>query len=149
LDTEAERTALARRFGPETDLELLPTLDYDPFLASLREVAVGLCPLIADSPFSRGKSFGKILGYLHAGVPVVASDAADHAVFFTPDAGVVSNDLAVWEAAVRTLLADPKARDAMATRADALFRERLSIEAAARLTDRFLRELIAASQRLD
>lgn len=142
IDTDAARTELAARFGPESDLEMLPTLEYQDFLASLREVAVGLSPIVAQSEFSRGKSFGKILGYLDAGVPVVTSDEADHALFFTPESGVVSNDPAVWEQSVLALLADPDRRERMAEHAAETFRARLSIDAAARQVDRFLRTLL-------
>lgn len=142
VDSDAERTELSRRFGLDCPLELLPTLSYDRFLGSLRQVSLGLCPLIAESPFSRGKSFGKILAYVTSGVPVIASDAADHALFFDAGAGVVSNDAGMWERAAHALLADPDKRDCMAERAEALLRDRLSLDAAAALTDRFLRNLL-------
>jgi len=130
---------------PFARLQCLPTLAYDRFLVSLRDVAVGLSPIIPASPFSRGKSFGKILGYLDAKVPVICSDEADHARFFTtgffktgsfttgtaPETGVVSNDPEVWRAAVTGLLADPARRDAMAEAAFAGFQARLSLTAAA------------------
>ncbi|QYZ70539.1 glycosyltransferase family protein [Neotabrizicola shimadae] len=137
----AEEAAIRAGFGPGADLELMPLMGYDAFLASLRDVAVGLSPIIAASPFSRGKSFGKILGYLDAGVPVIASDEADHALFFTPESGVVSNDPAVWEAAVARLLGDGDARAAMAGAARAEMERRLSVTAAAARLDAFLRGL--------
>ena len=117
------------------------------FLASLRDVAVGLSPIVAASPFSQGKSFGKILGYLDAGVPVIASDEADHALFFTAESGVVSNDPAVWEAAVARLLDDGAARAAMAGAARADMQRRLSVAAAAARLDGVLRGLLAGGDR--
>ena len=127
----AEEAALRAGFAPGAELELLPLMGYGAFLASLRDVAVGLSPIIAASPFSQGKSFGKILGYLDAGVPVIASDEADHALFFTAESGVISNDPAVWEAAVARLLGDGAARAAMAGAARADMVRRLSVAAAA------------------
>jgi glycosyltransferase involved in cell wall biosynthesis len=142
VDTETDRLELARRFGPDCLLEFMPTLGYAEFLKSLRDVSVGLCPLISDSPFSRGKSFGKILAYLAAGVPVIASDAADHALLFDAESGIVSNDSATWARAAQELLADPLKRDRMADHAGILLHERLSLDASSALTDRFLRKLM-------
>lgn len=142
VDSEAERMELASRFSPDCLLELVPTLEYDRFVASLLDVSVGLCPLAPQSEFSRGKSFGKILAYLAAGVPVIASDAGDHALFFNADAGIVSNEPLVWQQALQALLAEPQMRDQMAERAGALLHERLSLDTAAALTDKFLRKLI-------
>jgi hypothetical protein len=142
VNTPEDEARLRASFEPGSDLELLPFMTYRAFLASLREVAVGLSPIIAASPFSRGKSFGKILGYLDAGVPVVCSDEADHALFFTARSGVVSNDPDVWAEAVARLLNDPAARNDMAAQATQAFRSRLTIDVAADLTDRFLRDLL-------
>ena len=69
---------------------------YGKYLASFDEVFLGLAPLCPETPFSRGKSFGKILAYLDAHVPVVASDACKHGFFFTPAPGVVSNEMNEW-----------------------------------------------------
>jgi hypothetical protein len=142
IDNEADQQELTHRFSSDALIEFLPTLGYQEFLASLRDVSVGLCPLILDSPFSRGKSFGKILGYLDAGVPVIASDAADHARFFDADSGVISDDIDTWVQAALALLADPAQRDRMAERAHAALHQRLSVEAAAARTDTFLRKLL-------
>lgn len=143
----AEEAAIRAGFGPGAELELMPLMDYGAFLASLRDVAVGLSPIIAASPFSQGKSFGKILGYLDAGVPVIASDEADHALFFTADSGVVSNDPAVWEAAVVRLLSDGAARAAMAGAARDDMERRLSVAAAAERLDGVLRRWLAEMER--
>lgn len=142
IKTPAEAARIYNKFIPGSDLELLPHMSYKKFLLSLRDVAVGLSPIVTTSPFSRGKSFGKILGYLDAGVPVVCSDAADHALFFKEESGVVSSDMDVWAAAIARLLSEPESRNAMALQASHDFRSRLSIDAAADLTDRFLREIM-------
>lgn len=140
-----ERDQIRSLFPPQADLELFPFMEYHDFLGSLRDVAVGLSPIIPASPFSRGKSFGKILGYLDAGVPVVCSDEADHALFFNAANGVVSNDPDVWVEAISRLLKDPSARNAMSGLATRDFRAKLTIEMAAHLTDRLLRPLVRRS----
>lgn len=112
------------------DVELLPFLPYDGFLKSLENVAVGLSPICTSAPFSRGKSFGKILAYLSSGVPIVTSDEVDHGRFFTAETGVVSNDMEVWRQAVSALLDDPLRRENMAHAALAAFNDRLTTHAA-------------------
>lgn len=123
-------------------VELLPFLEYPAFLASLREVAVGLSPIVPEG-FSRGKSFGKILGYLDADVPVICSDEADHALFFTAESGIVSNDPEIWVDAICSLLADPGRRDAMAAAARRAFAAQLSTGAAGAQLHQFLSPLVS------
>lgn len=125
-------------------VETRPPMSYDAFLASLREVAVGLSPICTEDAFSRGKSFGKILGYLDAKVPVIASDEADHAAFFCPETGVIDNDPDVWVRAIGDLLDDPARRQAMADAAFADFETRLSTQAAVTAVDRILRKARAS-----
>lgn len=119
-------------------LELMGRLAYDDFCRSLQDAALGLCPLIQEAEFSHGKSFGKILAYLDAKVPVLASDMADHGLFFTPDTGLVSNDMDAWLAYAETMLADFALRDRVAEAAFDLLQEKLSQEAAGKAVDAFL-----------
>lgn len=141
IDDAVQRQDIVERFGGATNIETRPLMDYDAFLSSLQDVAIGLSPIISSSPFSRGKSFGKILGYLDAKVPVIASDEADHALFFSARSGVVSNDPDAWIEAALALLADPERRNAMANAAFEAYRHRLSTRAAAQRVDGFLRDL--------
>ncbi|WP_207099651.1 glycosyltransferase family protein [Paracoccus shandongensis] len=143
--SEGEAAELRRRLPAGIPIQTMPPLPYEEFLRSLREVSVGLSPIMAVSPFSRGKSFGKILAYLDAKVPVITSREADHALFFTPDSGIVSNDMDVWVEGAGRLLRDPAARQAMADAAFDDFRNRLSLASAAALTDAFLRNVIAGT----
>lgn len=124
------------------DIELFGMLPYDAFLASLRDTAVGLSPLLTVTDFNKGKSFGKILGYLDAGVPVIASDAADNALFFNADSGIVSNDPADWVHGISALLDDPQRRESMAQAAHRDLTRRLSIPVAARRVSAFLEETL-------
>lgn len=135
--------AFARSFAaPGLDVEWIATRPYGGYLAALGDVAVGLAPLCPETPFSRGKSFGKVLAYIDAGVPVIASDACEHGAFFTDRTGVITNDPDAWAAAAIRLLGDAAARQRIADAARTAFRERLSSAAAAARVDRALRDLI-------
>jgi hypothetical protein len=123
-------------------VEWMPMMTYTRFLHALDDVAVGLSPICPETPFSRGKSFGKVLAYLDRAVPVVASAEADHALFFPPGSGVLSDDPATCADAVLGLLDDAPARQTMADAAGQAFRARLSTEAAAREVDVALRRLL-------
>ena len=129
---------LARMRSAGVEPELIPTLPYEAFIASLREVAVGLSPVHPDSDFSKGKSFGKILAYIDAKVPVICSDAVDHALFFTSASGVVSNNANVWIDQVGDLLDNPARRQSMVDKAHADLGARLSVETFARLMSAFM-----------
>ena len=144
IGTPEEQAQVRSLFPSNADLELFPFMKYRDFLTSLRDVAVGLSPIIPTAAFSKGKSFGKILGYLDAGVPVICSDQADHALFFRIESGVVSNDPEVWIEAISRLIRNPAERNAMSAHAGHDFRARLTIGKAAVLTDRFLRPLVKA-----
>lgn len=130
-------------------VEWVARMDYGRFLASLDDVAVGLSPLCPDSPFSRGKSFGKVLAYMDRGVPAIVSDAADHAIGLPPGSAVVSNDTAAWVDAAARLLGDPQARQDMADRARATLEARFSPGAVARLVDPVLRSALSSTPRSD
>lgn len=127
-------------------LQLLPLMSYDEFLTSLQEVAIGLSPR-AGRDFSLGKSFGKILGYIDARVPVICSDDADHGLFFTPETGIVSNDRAVWVDAICHLIADPDARNRMADAAHEAALSRLSTEAITAQVHRILSQVRLENRR--
>ncbi len=111
-------------------VEWCPKMAYRDFLASLDDVAIGLAPLSPETPFSRGKSFGKVLAYLDRGVPVIGSEACEHPAFFTPETGVITNAAEFWVAAIGRLLTAPAARQSMADAGFEAFRSRLSVSAA-------------------
>lgn len=142
---DAARLAPMEAAGVE--IERLAPMPYAAFLASLRETAVGLSPVIESNAYSRGKSFGKILAYFDAKTPVVTSDAVDHPLLFTDRAGarngVMSNDPEVWVDEIDDLLASPARRDAMAANAFETLKARLSADAAARQVEAFLLKVLA------
>lgn len=116
---------------------------YDRYLAAFDDVALCLAPLSAETPFSRGKSFGKVLACLDSKVPVIASDTGEHAAFFEPHTGIVANDPDVWVSAALALLEDPVLRQRMADAAFEAFQRELSLEKAARKVDMVLRKTIS------
>ncbi len=122
--------------------EWLPKMKYSDYLKSFDDVAVGLAPLCQQEPFSRGKSFGKVLAYLERRVPVIASDACEHGAFFDYSTGVVSNDPDVWVESIMRLLSDPVARQSMSDAAFEKFKARLSIDEVARRTSCILRNYL-------
>lgn len=128
--------------APGLTVEWCGACRYRDYLASFDDVALGLAPLAPEIPFSRGKSFGKVLAYLDARVPVIASDAGEHGRFFTARTGVVSNDPTVWVLAASALLGHASLRQGMASAAHVRYRAELSIEAAARRVDGILQEYI-------
>jgi glycosyltransferase involved in cell wall biosynthesis len=114
-----------------------PFLSYPNFIESLSQVAVGLQPIAMESPFSRGKSFGKVLAYLAADVAVVASDALDHPLFFRHgENGMLARTAEDWAENTARLLQDVEMRQQLTDRAWKDFASQLSTEsAAAKLAD--------------
>lgn len=113
----------ARSFdAPGVTVEWRETCQYSDYLASFDDVALGLAPLCPEAPFSRGKSFGKVLAYFDARVPVIGSDACEHGAFFDDKTGVITNDTARWVKAGLALLENASARQAMADRHTCAFR---------------------------
>ena len=110
--------------------EWYPAMPLQEYLAAFDDVALGLAPLCPDTPFSRGKSVGKVLAYLDRHVPVLASAAGEHPRVFDAASGVVSNDPGVWVDRAARLLHDAGAREAMARAGFRTFRGRLSTGAA-------------------
>lgn len=164
--TSEERAAISRFEEAGIAVETLPPMPYAKFLRSLRECAIGLSAISPESPYSQGKSFGKILGYLDAKVPIICSDAADHAKFFmpkgrspnakalrqgtpreeaAPELGIVSSDPSEWTRAVLALLSDPVRRQTIAEAGYDAFLQYLSLDAAANRTDQFLRRILPSA----
>lgn len=144
FDRQAEDDpGFAQSFAaPGLSVEWVGAAPYETYLAYFDDVALGLAPLCTDAPFSRGKSFGKVLAYLDREVPVLASDAGEHGAFFEPGLGILSNDPAVWVAEGARLLGDGTARATMAIAARTKFTTHLSTLAAAQHCDAIYRNLI-------
>ncbi len=109
----------------------IPRMPYEDFIQLLTQGAVGIAPLIIDGDcFNAGKSFGKILAYIAAEVPVVASNAVDHALFFqNGENGFLASEIEQWGDHVVRLLMEPELRDIVAANAKIQLQKELSIDA--------------------
>jgi hypothetical protein len=120
-----------------------PPMPYRRLARHLRSSDVGLAPLCEEVPFSRGKSFGKVLTYLAAKVAVVASRAVDYPLFFrNGENGILvpNEDVDRWAESIRGLLNDQQARKRMVEAATRDYSERLTVARSAELFDVVLRK---------
>jgi glycosyltransferase involved in cell wall biosynthesis len=102
-----------------------PDIEY----SALAEYDVGLMPL-ADTPWERGKCGYKLLQYMAAGLPVVASDVGANRDIVRQgvDGFLVANETE-WLDALGRLRADPELRARMGASARARVAEAYSLEA--------------------
>ncbi len=115
-------------------------MPYSEFVTSLTDLAVGLQPVCLQNAFSRGKSFGKVLAYFVAGVPVVASNNVDHPyVIANGRSGMLADSVEEWADAISHLLDNPEARTAMAEAGLETYNSNLTTAAVARKLDPILR----------
>lgn len=78
----------------------------------LGQMHIGVMPL-PDEPWERGKCAYKLIQYMAAGRPVIASPVGMNAQVVTPDVGFLADDQTAWLAALRIYSADPDRREAM------------------------------------
>lgn len=75
--------------------------------AEITKFDVGVMPL-SDNPHARGKCAYKLLQYMAAGIPSVASDVGiNREVLERGDCGLIANDTAGFQHALATLITDP------------------------------------------
>ncbi len=121
-----------------------PYMNYARYLEAVSGAAVGLMPVcVEESPYSRGKSFGKVLAYLVGRVPVVASNNVEHPLFFESGRnGFLFDDDAQCAQAIIRLLQDQALRNRVADEALRDFHAHLSTDAVAQKVSAMLMPLI-------
>jgi hypothetical protein len=141
--------ALVERFrAAGVAIETMPPLAYDEFLSTLEDVAVGLNPLVDTQGFSAGKSFGKLLAYLHAKVPSISHSNAEHPHFFTSGRnGYLAETPEHWAGIVIDLLNDAVTRQAIADIAHQDLIERLSLVPCTDRIEGILKQAISSADR--
>jgi glycosyltransferase involved in cell wall biosynthesis len=88
---------------------------------------IGIMPLI-DTPFQRGKCGCKILQYMSASLPVVASPVGINGdLLGNGDRGLAAHDAEGWREALSTLSASPDLRRAMGQRGHDFVAEHYSV----------------------
>lgn len=104
--------------------------------ADLGRVAIGVMPLI-DSPWERGKCGFKLIQYMAAERPVIASPVGVNSVIVTPDVGLLVS-AGDWANAIAALAGDPSARKTMGQAARRRVAEHYSLALTApRIVDAF------------
>lgn len=141
-DAEAYFAPIRALGGNCVALERMP---YAAYLETVGALSVGLQPIALQSDFSRGKSFGKILAYLAGQVPVVASDAVDHPLFFRhgQNGYLVGDAVQEWADAIVPLLEQPELRQRIGTATWDDFHKTFTTEVFARRMDQILRSAAA------
>ena len=104
---------------------------------------IGIMPL-ADEPYLRAKCGCKLLQYMAAGLPAIASPVGVNAEFLARSgAGFAATDEASWDAAIAKL-GDPERRRQMGARGRAWCAREMSVERWLPVLDGLLREVAAA-----
>ncbi|HWA02336.1 MAG TPA: glycosyltransferase family 4 protein [Rhizomicrobium sp.] len=101
-----------------TEAELLSTLH------------IGVMPL-PDEPWERGKCGYKLIQYMAAGRPVIASPVGANVEIVTPETGILAADAGSWAAALRTLAQDADLRRRMGAQGRARVEAHYSLRATA------------------
>jgi glycosyltransferase involved in cell wall biosynthesis len=116
-----------RRWQPETATTLFGTF------------AVGIMPLI-DTPYTRAKAGFKLLEYMAAGLPVVASPVGVNAELVERSgAGLLASSPEDWEAALRELAASVELRRELGARGRAFIETYADLDGQARTLAALLR----------
>jgi glycosyltransferase involved in cell wall biosynthesis len=90
----------------------------DTEAALLGTIHIGVMPL-PDAPWERGKCGYKLLQYMAAGRPVIASPVGANADIVTPDVGILAGNSAEWSRALTSLIDTEALRLALGRRARA------------------------------
>ncbi|ANM32192.1 hypothetical protein ABI59_10355 [Acidobacteria bacterium Mor1] len=110
-------------------------------IEALRSADIGIMPL-ADDPWTRAKCGFKLLQYMAAGLPCVASPVGVNREIVTTDCGFLCDDTEAWRRALQTLLESAGTRGAMGrsgrSRAAGHYAQRSIAAASAERIERFV-----------
>ncbi len=127
LETALPGLEIARRRVPNLRLKIVADFDLpdapipthavrwtrESEAAELRSSHAGIAPM-PDTPYTRGKCGLKVLQYMAASIPVIASDTGVHRQIVLPDrTGILVGTPRQWSDAVVDLYQDPDKRRSM------------------------------------
>ena len=129
--------------------QIFPFMSYTKFMKIMEVVSIGLAPIVPSiSAEVGGKSFGKFLSYLNCRVTTIASNFADHPLFFENGInGYLASSPSEFAEYIDLLLSDSELREQIAESAYKDYLDKLSTHAAAKKTDIFIRELMRSLRR--
>ena len=118
---------------PEVPIERVPWSEATQ-ISALAGASIGVMPL-ADDDWSRGKCAFKLLQYMAAGLPSVASPVGENKVVVTPnETGLLAASDEEWERALATLLSSPIERRRLGRAGRESLRERFDVTSIASRT---------------
>lgn len=142
-DAQEAQDFFARLRERGVQVQTMPFMPYDAFIESLRDCAAGLHVLASTSKFAEGKSFGKVLAYLSAGVPTIASNLHENPHFFRhKENGLLCNTADELGDACLLLLTSPALRDELSLQAWKDFQASLTIKATGARLDCLMRAML-------
>ncbi|WP_066480547.1 MULTISPECIES: glycosyltransferase [unclassified Sphingomonas] len=111
----------------------------------LTGIDIGVMPL-RDSPWERGKCGYKLIQYMAAARPVIASPVGVNATIVDPAVGLLADTVEEWSAAIAELATDRARRLAMGNAARARVERHYSVDAIAPTVVATLADAIAAAR---
>lgn len=101
---------------------------FDTEASFLSAIDIGVMPLM-DGRFESGKCGYKLIQYMAAGKPVIASPVGVNRWLVEPSVGCLANDTGTWVRALLELIDDPSRRAALGRAARELVERKFSIQA--------------------
>jgi len=127
-DFQLEVVGLGRNLDWPGDYLVITEWDLDKELDYFSRFDIGIMPL-ADTRFSRGKCAFKIIQYMAAGIPVVASPVGANKEVVTDGVnGFLAASSTEWYERLECLIKHPKLRDSMGKRGVETVRQFYSLE---------------------
>ena len=149
---EGNRAAANQYVQPLSNLgvecRVLGRLRYRQYISALSQGAVGLNPSTDQDSYSRGRSSGKVLGYMLARVPIVTANNSDYSQFFVHGINALvakEADTDTWVEYCRELLEDESLRERLTDSAVEKLQDCLSTTRAVQSVDRILREELVSA----